>query len=238
MKCLFYGEVPSIETGAARISQHLLNLMMELEGEIDVVGINGFDDLPHDEDKWPFRFFDVNRDNPRDPEKAYNMKNAEEQILKGDYDVLFLTGDIQYIYAVLNWAFEARAKFHTTIIALVVIDSDFDMPYLHEVAQCDVIAVYSKFAQDVFERRYPPVKGKLLCTTLGCEIDSYYPLTPEQRRKVREEAFKVSDDTFLVGIFNRNQYRKDIMRGAYAFHLFHQQYPNSVLFICAQRRDL
>lgn len=233
MKCLFYGETPVIETGAAHISQHLTKLMKELGWAIEVVGINHFGDVPYDHEEYPFTFYNA-------PEgQFYNVANAKEQIAKGDYDLLYLTGDINHVYEVLEGALEAREKFHFPIIALVVIDIDFDMPYLPMFSKVDQLAVYSKFAHEVVCRRQPDLKEKLHCTTLGCEPDAYYPLTAEQRRKVRAEAFHIeSDDTFLVTCVNRNQYRKDLMRGAYAFHLFHQQHPDSKMYIHAKMNDL
>ncbi len=233
MHCLFYGETPVIETGAAHISQHLLKLMFELGWTVDVVGINHFGDVPYAEREYPCKFYDA-------PEgQFYNVDNAKKVILEGVYDLLYLTGDINHVYDVLGEALEAREKYHFPIVALVVIDIDFDMPYLPMFSQVDHLAVYSKFAHEIVERRVPELRGKVHCTTLGCEPESYYPLTQEQRRKVRKAAFHIeSDDTFLVTCVNRNQYRKDLMRGAYAFHLFHQKYPDSKMYIHAKMNDL
>lgn len=233
MHCLFYGETCVIETGAAHVSQHLLSVMKELGWSVDVVGINHFGDVPFDKEEWPFRFFDA-------PEgQFYNLDNAKEQVLHSEYDLLYLTGDINHCYDVLEFALEARKTRNFPIIALVVVDVDFDMPYLPLFEHVDLLATYSQFAHDVIARRLPAVKERLRCTTLGCEPESYYPLTPTERCKVRKEAFGIEDDeTFLVTCVNRNQYRKDLMRGAYAFHLFHQEYPNSKMYIHAKQNDL
>lgn len=233
MKALFYGETPVIETGAAHISQHLLRLMFQLGWDVDVVGINHFGDVAYDASEYPCKFYNA-------PDgQFYNVDNAKRVISEGGYDLLYLTGDINHLYEVLETALTARDKFHFQIVALVVIDIDFDMPYLPAFSKVDVLAVYSEFGREIVERRTPEVKDRLYCTTLGFEPESYYPLTEEQRRKVRKTAFQIDDDDmFLVTCVNRNQYRKDLMRGVYAFHLFHEKYPNSRMYVHAKMNDL
>jgi glycosyltransferase involved in cell wall biosynthesis len=229
VKCLFYGETPVIETGAGRVSQYLLEVMKDLEWDVTVVGINHFGDVPYDVEKWPFHFHNA-------PEgQFYNLDNARKEVKKGDYDLLFLTGDLQHVYTVLQIALEEKKKRDFPIITLGAVDCEFHMPYLPSFKEADQAFVYSRFAQGVLARQGIEVG----CIPLGFETDNFYPLTPEEKQKARIELLGIFDpETFVVGQFNRNQYRKDVARGALAFHLFHQKVPSSIMYLHAAQQDL
>ena len=231
MKCLFYGETPVIETGAAQISKYLLKIMRDLGWFVDVVGINHFGDVAYDKEEYPFRFFNAPIN------QFYNLEHAKEQILKGDYDVLFLTGDLNHIDDVMSYAIEAKARLHFPIVSLAIVDADFDMPYLSRLEHVDHLFVYSDFGYRTLVRQRPALKDKLRCIMQGCEIDSFYPLPLEEKQRLRAHAFHTQDpETFLVACVNRNQRRKDLARTMYSFHLFHQKYPNSTLYMHAKQQ--
>ncbi len=233
MKVLCYCESPVIQTGAGRVSQPLIKLMLQLGWELTIVGLNHFGDVPFNKEEWPCTFINA------DIGDYFQPEHAKEAIRAGGYDMLFLSGDINTIDVVMPDALEARAKWGFPIISLVVIDADFDMPYLHFLYEVDYPFVYSQFAYDVAVKRLPSLKEKLQLIPLWFEPDVLYRMEPEKRQRIRQEILGIESlDTFVILSFNRNQRRKDLGRVMYAYHLFHQKYPNSKLYMHAKMKDL
>ncbi len=233
MKVLAYTESPVISTGAGRVSQPLIKLMHRLGWELTIVGLNHFGDVPFDKEEWPHTFINA------DEGDFFQPEHAKEQIAAGGYDLLFLSGDVNVIDVVMPTALEAKKKYGFPIISLVVIDADFDMPYLPFLLEVDYPFVYSQFAYDVAVKRCPALNGKLRCIPLWFEPETLYRLDDEKRKKIRTEILGIEDlDTFIVLSLNRNQRRKDLGRVMYAYHLFHKKHPNSRLYMHAKMRDL
>jgi glycosyltransferase involved in cell wall biosynthesis len=230
MKVFFYGESPVIDTGAALVSRPLLRIMLDLGWDIHAPCINHFGDVPYDTEEWPITFYSA-------PEEQYfNLDHVDRLLAEESFDLIFLTGDVNRCDDVMEVAKAHKQRTGAPIVVLGAIDVALEMPYMHHFLDADVLAVYSQFAAQVARVQIP--EKEVRCITLGYEPENFYPLDAETRRRVRREAFHIDDDeTFLVTIVNRNQYRKDIMHGAYAFHLFHQKYPNSKLYIHAKMKD-
>lgn len=231
MKALFYGETPVIDTGAALVSRPLLRVMIELGWEIHAPCINHFGDVPYDKEEWPITFHSA-------PEgKYYNVDNARKLMEEEDFDLIFLTGDVNRCSDVLDYALLAKRRTGAVIVALIVTDLDLHLPYLPHFKDVEVLAVYSQFAYDICRKHAPD--REVLFTPLGYEPENFYPLSEEERRETRAKAFHIdSDETFLVTMVNRNQIRKDVVRGAYGFHLFHEKYPNSKLYMHMKKEDV
>jgi len=233
MKVLAYCETPVISTGAGRVSQPLVKLMIKMGWELTIVGLNHFGDVPFDKEEYPCTFINA------DVGDFFQPEHAKEQIAKGGYDLLFLSGDINVMDVVMPEAIEAKKKWGFPIISLVVIDADFHMPYLPYLLEVDYPLVYSQFAYDVAVRQLPALKGKLRCIPLWFEPETLYRLDDAKRKKIRTEILGIEDlDTFVVLSLNRFQRRKDLGRVMYSFHLFHEKHPNSRLYMHAKMRDL
>ncbi len=239
MKILFYGEAP-IETGAGQISKQLLPLLASM-GELEVVPINLNKDMVSqiDRQKYPYPFY-VSEPSGN-IEDQFNLKNAQKHILEDAYDLLFLTGDINRIGDCMESVEQSRwqGKEFTTV-CLAAIDSAVINPASVKCLwQVEYPVVYSQYAYDQAVKFIPALKKKLKVIQLGGEPDVFYPLSREEKRQVRDFTFRITDDeTFFVGCFNRNQLRKDLARSMYAFHLFHKEYPNSIMYVHARQDDL
>lgn len=233
IKVLCYTETPVISTGAGRVSQPIIKLMIELGWNITIVGLNHFGDIPYDTNEYPCTFINA------DIGDYFQPEHAKEAIRAGGYDLLFLSGDINVIDVVMPEALEAKQKWGFPIISLVVIDADFHMPYLPYLLEVDYPCVYSQFAYDVAVRQLPALKDRLSCIPLWFEPDTLYRLDDAKRHKIRHEIFGIDSlETFVVLSLNRNQRRKDLGRVMYSYHLFHQKYPDSRLYMHAKMRDL
>lgn len=237
MNVLFYGEAP-IETGAGQISKQLLPLLAGL-GHLEIVPINLNKDMVIDTQKYPYTFY---RSEPSaNIEDQFNLKNAKKHILEDEYDLLFLTGDINRIADCMESVEQARWQGKEFItICLGAIDSAIiNAPSVRCLWQVDYPVVYSQYAYDQAVKFIPALKKKLEVIQLGCEPDVFYPLSKGEKHQVRDFTFRITDDeTFFVACFNRNQLRKDLARSMYAFHLFHEKHPNSILYMHARQEDL
>lgn len=224
MKILFYGESPVLETGAARVDRHLLDAIVACGHQVEVLGVSHFfgEDYDHTRYPYPITYVDSHED-------ARAMIEARA----GHFDALFLSADMH----VPNILLEQVRRYPTLVLGAI------DGPVLHadqisalEVAR--VPAVYSRYARDQVLAKAPHLRGKLLCTPLGCEPETFYPLSNEERREYRKRVFGLGDDTFLVLWANRNQARKDPARALAAFHLFHRRVPNSRLYMHCKMEDV
>src|SRR6266568_211605 len=113
MKVLAYLETPVISTGAGRVSQPLVKLMIKMGWELTIVGLNHFGDVPFDKEEYPCTFINA------DVGDFFQPEHAKEQIAKGGYDLLFLSGDINVMDVVMPEAIEAKKKWGFPIISLV-----------------------------------------------------------------------------------------------------------------------
>lgn len=226
-KCLFYGENPVIATGFSQVSRHILPVLLQ-EYEIDAVLMNFFEDMniagipPH---------FHPFCESSTDKMQAIAI---ERHIREDEYDLLFLIADINVAYGLLP-AIQERTSHDARIMCYPAIDCDnLPQEYYQIVEHMEVIA-FSRYAQQQIKK----YTGKDVPYIYhGVDIDVFKPASTEEKQQWRKQYFHIEDETFLVSIFARNQWRKDIGRSIMAFKLFHQQYPHSKLYIHASQSDL
>lgn len=230
MKVLFYGESPLIETGLAQVAKRHIETFLELGWDIEMVATNH--GMKHyDRSKYPFLIHEC-------PENdAYNLQNMHDAIIRGDYDIIFFSTDIQFIKAHDEIILEMRGQKSFKSIVYTPIDCDIiNKEALSGIVLSDIAVTATFHAKSVFNRIIP---GKNVSVIYhGCEPDIFYPLNIEDRRKLRKEIFNIEDDTFVVLMVGRNQQRKDFARGMYAFHIFHKFYPNSLLYMHTKQNDV
>lgn len=223
MRILFYGESPTLETGASRVNRYLLDAMLECGMQIEVIGWSHFFGQEYDRSRYPY-----------DISPCDNWNTAREMILArdGSFDVLFISADMH----VPNILIDLVGKYSTIILAAI----DGRVIHTDQIKSLMVAAwpvVYSRYAFGQVAMVAPDVR--LRCVPLGCEPDTFYPLPYEERRAYREKAFGITDDNFfLVMSANRNQMRKDLGRGMKGFHLFHGKVPYSRLYMHSKTQDV
>lgn len=234
MKILYYGESPCIETGLAQVSKHHLDLLVKMGFEIEAVCINhSFGLANYDREKYPYTIHCLSNSN--DP---YNRDIMRAKILEGDYDVLLLSADCGNIDVFMDHILHMRGQKKFTLITYVPIDCDI---IGNEVFRCmvhsDYTYTYTYHGQSVLERLIPATTVGVIY--LGCEPDVFHPMDEKERQRLRKEKlFGIGDDTFVVVMADRNQYRKDLARGMAAFHFFHQKNPNSLLYMHCKQVDV
>lgn len=226
-KCLFYGENPVIATGFSQVSRHILPVLLQ-QYEVDAILTNFFEDMEVSgipEHLHPFC---------ESPNDKMQIAAIERHIREDVYDLLFLIADINVVWPLLS-AIQARASTDARIICYPAIDCDnLPQEYYQIVEHMEVIA-FSQYAQKEI-KKYTGEDVPFIYHGVDTEI--FRPASQEEKQRWRKQYFHIEDDTFLVSIFARNQWRKDIGRSIMAFKLFHEQYPHSKLYIHASQSDL
>ena len=231
MKCLYYGEFPGLATGAAQVSRMLMPMIAELGFDIEAVTVNRNVVEWWAKDAFPYTFHDGEDD-------GHSRAIMKERIQNAEYDLLFMTGDLH----ILDELMQVPAK--APVVLYAAIDGDLFLgnaedTWLRTLMAADVPVVYSHYAYDVVLSHVPELEGKLAWIGHGCEPTVFYPLPQEERLKAREECLGIRDpETFIVLNVNRNQLRKDLARTMVAFRIFHEQVPNSWLYLHAKQQDM
>ncbi len=230
MKLLWYGESPYIETGAGQVAKHLLPLFQEFFEEIHLVAINQW---------WQHPNMPSGLSIDQSPlEDLFNPATAKAAIARLDYDVLFLTTDLNRITDLEEEIKLAQAHDKPIIIYAAMDTHIFQPAFWRVMLLADMPIVFSYWCKRQAELVLPALAGRLRTIYHGCEPDVFYPLSANERRSARAQHFGLENDTFLVLNVNRNQIRKDLVRTMAAFHLFHREHPDSVLYLHSKRTDL
>ncbi len=227
-KLLWYGETCYIETGAGQVAKHLLPVFLELFEQVHLVAIDQWWEQPDLPAGLTISLSSM--------EDQWNVNTIKPAIVACDYDCLFLTTDLN-LTSDLSEAIEIARAHDIPVVIYAAMDTNYYVESFFKVFELATIpAVYSKWCQGLVKKMVPAVDVQAIYH--GCEPDVFYPLSEEERREARKEMFGIDDDTFLVINVNRNQVRKDLTRTMAAFHLFHLEHPNSVLYLHSKRKDL
>src|SRR5258708_3355979 len=201
MKFLTYGESPIISTGLGLLSKNILRFLVEMGHTVELCAINHFVD-EYDREQYPYQIH-------RAPDgKPYNIEKAQELIINGDYDALFLSSDVNQINLLYDVIREAKQKKSFPVVCYTCADTDFIIPQtIAGITIADRIVVYSKHSKSVIHRHFPAFNVQVIYP--GCEPEVFHPLTEDEREEARKKIFNVDDDTFIVLTSNRTTWRKD-----------------------------
>lgn len=231
MKLLWYGESPFIETGAGQVAKHLLPVFQGFFDKIHLVAINQWweqQDMP------PGLSMTICT-----PEMCFNEENARRVIAECDYDVLFLTTDMNRITDLQGAIQEAKDRDIPIIMYSAMDCHIYTRGFWNILDLATVPVVFTNWCVRQCDLILPELARKLQVIYHGCEPDVFHPCDREEKRKIRATMFGITDDSrYLVINVNRNQVRKDLMRTMAAFHLFHMKHPNSVLYLHSKHKDL
>ncbi len=233
MKILYYGETPVIETGAAQVSKQILSLMAEMGHQVSIVPISHWHELNYDRTAYPYTFYPCSWDSD-----LYNKANVEQHIRVDDYDLLFLTGDIHLLDGLMDAVLDAKRVRSFVLVVYVAIDKEQRIATPCRLfSMADIPVVFTMFGKREAIHLDPVSAEKIRVIYHGDEPNVFSPLSEQERQRIRKQTFHCDPDTFLVVNVNRNIPRKDLPRSMYAFHLFHQQHPDSRLYLHAARQD-
>jgi glycosyltransferase involved in cell wall biosynthesis len=224
MKALFYGETPCIQTGASLVDKHLLDVMVALGWDLEVIAMSHMDEYEYDRVRFPYPITGVTSH-----EQAGKLIDEKKE----GVDLIFISADMH----VPNILYDHWKDIPKSVILGAIDCNVYHPKQIPAFSLCTIPAVYSQAAHAECLKVVPELQGKLLCTQLGCEPETFFPLSTEERREYRKRVFGIGDETFLAGNFNRNQRRKDLARSMKAFGLFHARMPASRLYMHAAMQD-
>ena len=225
-KVLFYGEHPSISTGLSQVSRHHIELFQRLGYEIETCCINHYA-----RGSYPCEPYKVNPS----VGDGMNRDNARRLIRACDYDLLFFSCDIGNINCFLPDIIAAKLKKKMKVVAYTCVDCDHMQADVFSFASlCDYIGVYSEHSKEAISRIAPGVEVRVI--HLGCEPDFFFPVDKTEKKRLKSKYF--GNVGRVVINVNRNQWRKDIARGMYAFHEFWKQNRDSVLYLHCKKKDV
>lgn len=240
MKLLYYGESGLNPTGFGHVNKHILEACAKVADVTHVATTHYYGS--YDREVYPYEIVPC-EDVPveqRTLTQQRNLANIEKYIKAAEWDVFFYQGDMGWNNDVLAWAAEV-AKEHPEkqTIFYMPIDGDVSIPIaFNPFAMCSVPVVYTYHARSVVERYAPEIAKNMSVMWLGCEAETFYPLSPEEKRAARVKIFgETYLDRFLALNVNRNQVRKDLARCMAAFHLFHENHQDSSLYMHSVQVD-
>jgi len=227
MKVLFYGESPSIATGLSQLARRHIEVFRSFGWEIETCCINHYAGGSYPSEPY--------KTNPTQGD-GMNRENMSNLIRKGDYDILFFSCDCCNIQHFFNDILYAKCHFPgIKIISYTPMDCDeIQYDVFAFFPFCDAICTYSNHSKKAIERTVP---GYKVCVIyLGCDPDFFHPVGTDKKKELKQKYFKT--DKYVVINCNRNQWRKDIVRSMYAFHLFHEKYQNTMLYLHMKKKDV
>lgn len=240
MRLLFYGESPLNPTGFGHVNKHLLSACARVADVTHVASTHYYE--TYDSTEYPYKIIgcDIVPVEQRDLQHQSNRPKIIERIDSLDWDVFFYQGDMGWNNDILQRVGEIQ-KDHPekNSIFYMPIDGDISIDFAFQpFTWCTAPVVYTHHARGVIEKYAPDVAKHTSVIWLGCDTESFYPLSAEERRACRVKFFgEEMVNRFLVINVNRNQPRKDLARSMALFHQFHQKHPDSSLYMHSVQID-
>lgn len=106
---------------------------------------------------------------------------------------------------------------------------------LDELEFFDTIVTYTEFAKEEILKHKPSLASRINVLYHGTNTCDFYPTNKEEKNKFRNEYFGDNADKFIVGLINKNAYRKDIPTAIYGFiyakKLWNSEMPKPFLYL-------
>lgn len=233
LKILYYGESPLNPTGFGQVNKHILAALARTGQEVTCVASTHYY-APEASASLPYNIIGCTGEDPR------NLQAIEAAVKAGEWDLYWYQGDIGANNDVLAWVKnELDRDPAKQSVFYVPLDCDVAIAEAFEFLRWPTVAaVYTHHAKSVIARYCPDLGEKVSVIQLGCETDTFYPLSPEEKRAARLEIFgEWAMDRFLVLNVNRNQVRKDLARCMGLFHKFHARHPDATLYMHSVQND-
>lgn len=234
MRLLYYGESPLNPTGFGTVNRHVLAACSQVADQVTLVASTHYHES-YDRCEYPYEIIPcVDRADQR------NLPNIMKHVQALDWDVFFYQGDMGPNNDVLEVVGKIQEEHpEKTTIFYMPVDGDVSLGFaFRPFTWCSAPVVYTHHAKSVVERYAPDIAKNVSVIWLGCQVEDFYPLSDDDRRQARLEFFGESFmDTFICINVNRNQLRKDLARSMGAFHLFHEQCKNSMLYMHSVQND-
>ena len=239
---LFYGDF-NCTTGFGNVSKKLIdNWSKDKKLNITVFAINDFSEKSYNytENVLVIPALSVS-ENKKD---VYCRLEFLKILYQNDFDILFCLNDIEIFNEMgehlLNVKKEKRARNRPNFKSIVYfpIDSEPRPNDLKIINFFDEVITYTEYAKAVMKPLLTELQfKKIKVIPHGCDTTNFFPMTPFEKSKVKEELF--GENKFIFGSVNRNSTRKDLgsLIIGYAMFKHKNQVENSILYLHCNPTD-
>ena len=226
IRLVFYGDAPSVATGFGKVSSNILPYLYETgDYEIYCFGVN-YMGVPH---PYPFQIYPMLPNPQGDP---YGREKIQQILPQMDFDILFLLQDsfiMTFLPNLIN-DMKKRGKNFRTVVYFPIDGTPWP-EWIEAMSAADVPVTYTQWGKKECIKAFPAIADRLQVIPHGINLKEFFPLPPEEKKRLRKFYFGPHADKFIVINVNRNQQRKDIPRSVMAFKEFHKDCPNSLLYL-------
>lgn len=85
-----------------------------------------------------------------------------------------------------------------------------DLNQVEQLTHIDTIVTYTEFGRKEILKIDPSIVTKLKYVYHGINLKDFFPIDKKEIKPFRDEYFGKNADKYIVGVINRNQFRKDI----------------------------
>ena len=247
IKLFYYGDFLR-QTGFGIVAFNILKRLLATgRYEIEAFGINYYGD-PYNHPKSPYYAV---KDIPVYPASTifnpdvFGFERLTEQLVKSDFDILFVLQDSFNMLRMKGAIEELKAKKDFKYVFYFPVDGDIKTEWVQDaikIADCPV--TYTQYGKKKVMELLPTCVPEII--PHGAELETFKPFeTEEERKKFRKDYFKLGDknfglaeDEFLLVNVNRNQPRKDLPRTMMAFKALLEKDERYVLYLHCHTNDV
>lgn len=167
----------------------------------------------------------------------HNVYRFKEQLIKADYDVIFVQQDpynmVPHMEAILRAKLAKQAKY----ILYSPIDSDDLHPCWVDLGfkAADYPVVYTKYGARIVKSHDPGLAVRT--AYIGVDTEVYSPLTAKERTASRRKLFDAGPKDFLMLNISTNQRRKDLPRSIFTWREVRKRIPSAKLVIHTNQKN-
>ena len=244
-KVLFWGDF-ACSTGFAQVSQNIIKRLYATgEYDFDIVGIN-YGGEPEAARKFPYYMLYpsvVALSSDPDLKSPYGFKRFLMLAASGKYDIIFILNDTFIVNVVMPSLLEIQRKMpkdhRFSTVLYFPVDSPLKSNWVTDVvSKVDFPVVYTEYGKAECLKHDPALQSRLGVIYHGVDKGDFFPLPEEERQAFRKQFLGAHADKFVMLNVARNQPRKDLHKCFASFKVFHEKYPNSLLFLLAQAQDV
>jgi glycosyltransferase involved in cell wall biosynthesis len=262
IRVLWYSDTPTCASGFGQVARNLLRLLGST-GHYDIVvlGINQYD--YYDRDEFPYRIHEAMPAGDLAPQDPFGRQRLLDLLATGQFDLLFTLQDTFIMESIaraivdLRCAIVAENQHGQTTrrtfrwIYYFPVDSHPKESWIRDAAlmadypvcytqwgkeQCELVARNGLRSSDL----KPGDLERIQVIYHGVNPHDFFPVEEDPAIDAfRTQCFgRTHDSGFLVINVNRNQPRKDLAKSLAAFSMFHQQHPDTFLYMHCQAHDV
>ncbi len=231
-------------TGFGQVAHNIVKELDKTDKyEFHIVAINHDGDF-YDQQKYPYIIHPAVSALSMDEryKNVYGGQKFVDYASSGFFDIVYILQDTFIAAPVIKALLEVRSKLppekRFAIIYYAPIDGVPKQSWIEEaICKVDFPVTYTKFAKEECMKLAFNLQD-LPYIYHGVDKEVFKPMDVDHVKRFRDSFFTKHKDKFIVLNVNRNQPRKDLHRTFAAFKIFHQNNPNSFLFILAQTPDV